>query len=77
MEKMFAFLEKGIFESINAKPLKENCLKKMCCVSVKLITSFGISLLKNCKKDFQFHIKTTGSKFFLHDLCEFHVFGLS
>jgi hypothetical protein len=51
---------------------------------IKLITSFRISLLKNCKKDFQLHIKTTGSKFFytkykknLHDLCEFHIFGLS
>jgi hypothetical protein len=31
---------------------------------IKLITSLRISLLKNCKKDFQFHIKTTESKFF-------------
>jgi hypothetical protein len=51
---------------------------------IKLITSFRISLLNNCKKDFQFYIKTTESnfftlniRFFLHDLFEFHVFGLS
>jgi hypothetical protein len=51
---------------------------------IKLITSLRISLLNNCKKDFQFHIKTTESNFsytkykiFLHDLFEFHVFGLS
>jgi hypothetical protein len=52
---------------------------------IKLITSFRISLLNNCKKYFQFHIKTTQSnffytiniRFFLHDLFEFHVFGLS
>jgi hypothetical protein len=31
---------------------------------IKLITSFRISLLNSCKKDFQFHIKTTESKFF-------------
>jgi hypothetical protein len=31
---------------------------------VKLITSFRITLLNNCKKDFQFHIKTTETKFF-------------
>jgi hypothetical protein len=51
---------------------------------MKHITSFRISLLNNCKKDFQFHIKTTVSnfftlniRFFLHDLFEFHIFGLS
>jgi hypothetical protein len=34
------------------------------CLFIKLITSFRISLLNNCKKDFQFHIKTTESKLF-------------
>jgi hypothetical protein len=31
---------------------------------IKLITSFRISLLNNCKKDFQFHSKTTGRIFY-------------
>jgi hypothetical protein len=31
---------------------------------IKLLTSFTISLLNKCKKGFQFHIKTTESKFF-------------
>jgi hypothetical protein len=51
---------------------------------IKLIASFRISLLNNCKKDFQFHIKTTerifftlNKEFFVHDLFEFYVFGLS
>jgi hypothetical protein len=30
---------------------------------IKLITCFRLSLLNNCKKDFQFHIKTPKSKF--------------
>jgi hypothetical protein len=48
---------------------------------IKLITSLRISLLNNCKKDFQFHTEssffTLNIRFFLHDLFEFHVFGLS
>jgi hypothetical protein len=55
--------------------------KKMCCVSArrlsihKLIKSFRIILLKNCKKDFQFHIKTTGSKFFYTTYVNFTFLG--
>jgi hypothetical protein len=71
---------------------KVNIVKVKKCVAypqedflfIKLITSFRISLLNNCKKDFQFHIKTTERNFFytkykifLHDLFEFHVYGLS
>jgi hypothetical protein len=29
---------------------------------IKLITCFKISLLNNCQRDFQFHVKTTKSK---------------
>jgi hypothetical protein len=44
-----------------------NCDKKMCCVSARRLSihktynKFRISLLNNCKKDFQFY---TESKFF-------------
>jgi hypothetical protein len=48
---------------------------------IKLITSLRISLLNNCKKDFQFHTEskflTLNIRFFFHDLFEFHVLGLS
>jgi hypothetical protein len=48
---------------------------------IKLITSLRISLLNNCKKDFQFHTErnffTLNIRFFLHDLLDFHVFGPS
>jgi hypothetical protein len=37
---------------------------------IKLKTSCRISLLNNCKKDFNI-------RFFLHDLLELHVFGPS
>jgi hypothetical protein len=58
--------------------------KKMCCVSARRLSihktynKFRISLLNNCKKDFQFHTErnffTLNIRFFLHDLLEFHVF---
>jgi hypothetical protein len=47
-----------------------NKYRKMCCLSarrlsnIKLITCFRLSLLNNCKKDFQFHIKTPRSILF-------------
>jgi hypothetical protein len=48
---------------------------------IKLITSLRISLLNNCKKDFQFHTESkffySKYKIFLHDLLKFHVFGPS
>jgi hypothetical protein len=60
-------------------------LQKMCCVSARRLSihktykSLRISLLNNCKKDFQFYTESTffytKYKSFLHDLFEFHVFG--
>jgi hypothetical protein len=79
---MFVKYEWGVLKvKIKIKDIFNNTIEK--CVAypqedflfIKLITSFRISLLNNCKKDFQFDIKTTESifltlniRFILHDL---------
>jgi hypothetical protein len=50
----------------------------MCCVSARRLSihktynKFRISLLNNCKKDFQFHIKTTEKNYILDYLLEYN-----